>query len=56
MALLALNIDEIEGNAADELSSATVPIPPNGIACVYEPSRKGQEEALNCGCGDGRAL
>ena len=44
--LLALKIDEIEGNAADELSSATVPIPPNGVACVYEPGGKGQSTAL----------
>ena len=44
--LLALKIDEIEGNAADELSSATVPIPPNGVACVYEPGGRGQSTAL----------
>ena len=47
--LLALKIDEIEGNAADELSSATVPIPPNGVACVYEPGGKGQSTALVTG-------
>ena len=23
-----------------------MPIPPNGYACIYEPSKKGQEEAL----------